>query len=264
VPTVRTGPMIGLIGQLVLLAALAGTAGLGVAGWLAGVAYGVATCALLSRGLDRSGMAGLGPANRVTLFRATLVGGVAALAVESFTRPAPVAVLVALTAVALLLDGVDGWVARRTGSASALGARFDVEIDAFLLLVLSVFVARPIGAWVLAIGAMRYAYVAAGLALPWLQGSLPPRYWGKVVAATQGIVLVVATTGLPPRPLVITALAVSLVMLIESFGRSVGWLWQQRPVESPAEPAGSRHNALRDSQRPFDQRPPQPVGAGIR
>ena len=43
--------------------------------------------------------------------------------------------------VALALDGVDGQVARRTGTVSALGARFDMEVDAFLVLVLSVHVA---------------------------------------------------------------------------------------------------------------------------
>ena len=53
----------------------------------------------------------------------------------------PVATLVLLSSVALALDGVDGWVARRTRTVSALGARFDMEVDAFLVLMLSVHVA---------------------------------------------------------------------------------------------------------------------------
>ena len=59
------------------------------------------------------------------------------------------ATLVVLAAVALVLDGVDGQVARRTGTVSALGARFDMEVDAFLMLVLSVYVASswPRGCW---------------------------------------------------------------------------------------------------------------------
>ena len=75
-----------------------------------------------------------------------------------------VAALVGLAVVALVLDGVDGWVARRTGTVSALGARFDMEVDAFLILVLSVYVAGSVGPWVLAIGAARYAFWAAGAA----------------------------------------------------------------------------------------------------
>ena len=97
-----------------------------------------------------------------------------------------------LTALALVLDAVDGWVARRTRTTAALGAHFDGEVDAFLILVLSVYVARSAGAWVLAIGAARYVFLAAGWPLPWMREPLPPRYWRKVVAATQGIVLTVA------------------------------------------------------------------------
>ena len=40
-PTVRTEAVVGLIGQLVVLAILATTVGLGWAGWLAGVGYGL-------------------------------------------------------------------------------------------------------------------------------------------------------------------------------------------------------------------------------
>ena len=237
-PTVRTGPVIGLIVQVVLLAGLAGTVGLGIAGWLVGIAYGAVTCTVLTRGLRQSGAGELGPADRVTLTRATLVGGVAALTVDSFDRHAPVEVLVILAIVALVLDAVDGQVARRTGTATALGARFDMEVDAFLILVLSVYVTRPMGGWVLTIGAMRYVFVVATWVLPWMRGSLPPRYWRKVVAATQGVVLVFATADVLPRPLMAAALAASLALLIESFGRDVEWLWHHRLVQP-----GHRHGA---------------------
>jgi phosphatidylglycerophosphate synthase len=139
--------------------------------------------------------------------------------------------LVALTVVALLLDGVDGRVARRTGTASRLGARFDEEVDAVLILVLSVYVARSSGAWVLAIGAARYAYVVAGWVLPWLTGSLPPRYWGKVVAVTQGVALTVAAAAVAPPVVTELVLVVALTLLAESFGHSVRWRWGHREVE---------------------------------
>jgi phosphatidylglycerophosphate synthase len=248
VRTVRNGPVIGLIAQVVLLAVLAGTVGLGAAGWLTGTAYGVFVCVALTLGLHRSGAATLGPADRVTLARATLVGGVAALTVDSFGRPVPVVVLVTLTAVALALDGVDGQVARRTGTCSPLGARFDMEVDAFLLLVLSLYAARPVGVWVLAIGAMRYAFVLGIWSLPWMRGTLPPRFWRKVVAATQGVALVAATAGVLPRPLTVAGLAVALTLLVESFGRDVVWLWQHRPVTVPhstVRRGAGRHSTVR-------------------
>ena len=116
-------------------------------------------------------------------------------------RPRRSRLLVALATVALVLDAVDGRVARRTGTASPLGARFDGEVDAFLIVALSVYVARTVGAWVLAIGAARYAFLVAEWLLPWMRAPLPPRYWRKVVAATQGIALTVAAADVLPLAL---------------------------------------------------------------
>jgi phosphatidylglycerophosphate synthase len=228
VRAVHTGPVTGLLAQVLLLATLAGTVGLSGAGWAVGIACGVITNALLSRGLASCRADRLGPADWVTLARATLAGGVAALTADSYGRPAPVTTLVTLTVVALVLDAVDGWVARRTDTESTLGGLFDGEIDAFLILVLSVYVARSAGAWVLAIGAARYVFLAAGWPLPWMRRTLPPRYWRKVVAGTQGVALTIAVPDVLPRFLTNAILAVSLALLAESFGRDVGWLWRRR------------------------------------
>ena len=224
-PAVRWGPVVGALIQVLFLAVLDLTAGLGLSGWAAGVAYTAVLAVALDRGLRRAGVSRLRPADRVTMARAILVGGVTALVADSLSdRPTPVAVLVSMAAVALALDGLDGYVARRTGTASELGARFDMEVDAFLIFVLSVFLVRPYGAWVLAIGGMRYAFVVAGWVLPWMGGRLPPRQWRKVVAATQGIVLTVVAAGVLPDVLAVVAVAAALALLVESFGRDVLWL----------------------------------------
>ena len=161
--------------QLLLLAGLVAAFGLGPVGVLAGVVYAGGLLGLLSAAMQRAGRPALGPADFVTLARALLVGGVTALVAEDLLigwTPGPV--LVALAAVALVLDAVDGKVARHTGTVSPVGARFDMEVDAWLILVLSVYVAGIVGPWVLAIGAMRYAFVAASWALPWLSRWWPP------------------------------------------------------------------------------------------
>ena len=167
------GPLAGLGAQLLLMAALAQTVGLGLAGWVVGAASGLIIDAALARALWRNPAARLGPAGWVTLTRATLAVGVAALTADSFQRDVSVATLVALASVALALDFVDGRVARRTKTASALGASLDGEVDAFLILALSVEVARSAGIWVLAIGAARYLFLAAGLAFDWMRAPLP-------------------------------------------------------------------------------------------
>jgi len=230
---VQAGPVTAFVCTLAGLGALATTVGLNGSAWVVGVACAVGTNAVLVGGLTRQRQHRLGPADWVTMTRAVLVGGVAALTAESFSRSAPVATLVTLSTVAVVLDAVDGWVARRTGTLSALGARFDLEVDALLILVLSVYVAPTIGWWVLAIGAARYLFVAAGWVFPWLHGSLPPRFWCKVVAAIQGVVLTVVAADILPRGLSKAVLAGALILLAESFGRETWGLWCLR--------TGSRH-----------------------
>jgi phosphatidylglycerophosphate synthase len=239
-----------LVAQALLLGGLAVTAGLdgsglGAAGWAVRLACAAVMSLALARGRARWGADRLGPADWVTLGRAALTVGVAALVADSFAEHVPVALLVALASLALVLDAVDGQVARRTGTSSALGGQMDGEVDAFLILALSVYVARGAGAWVLAIGAARYAFLAGGYVLPWLRAPLPPRHWRKVVCATQGIVLTIAAAAVLPQALADAALAVALALLAESFGRDVWWLWgrraeaplRSRPGSAPAAPA---------------------------
>ncbi len=214
--------------QLLVLEALRRVAGLGTTGWLTGCAFAVATWVVLTLALRRSWTPSFGMANRVTLARTILVGGVTALVADSFERRAPVVVLVTLAAVALVLDAVDGQVARRTGTVTPLGARFDMEVDAFLILVLCVHLAMPLGAWVLAIGLMRYVFVAASWLWPWLRGALPHSMARKTVAALQGVVLVVAGAGVLPVASAATAVSGALALLVWSFGRDVAWLWRVR------------------------------------
>jgi phosphatidylglycerophosphate synthase len=254
------GPIVGLAGHLILTVALAATTGISVAGWLAGTAYAVVLAGLLGTGLRRAGMRALGPANAVTLSRATMVGGVTALIVTSFTAPVSQPVLVTLIGVALALDGVDGQVARRTNSTSRLGARFDMEVDAFLILVLSVFVAGTVGWWAIAIGAFRYVFVAASWVWPWLNADLPPRFSRKVVAAVQGVVLVVATAGVLPELLNLAVVAGALASLVWSFGRDVHWLFEQERQRGFA--AARAHLVARRTAAPARPHPlPTPVNA---
>jgi phosphatidylglycerophosphate synthase len=176
------------------------------------------------------------PANLVTSCRLALVVVVAALVADSFVGGSSIGLLVGLAAFALVLDAIDGKVARRTGSVSAFGARFDMEVDALLILVLSICVAHSAGWWVLAIGAARYLFLAAGLVLPWLREPTPPRHWCKVVAAVQGVVLTVAAAAILPTPVITAVLAAALMLLGESFGRQAWWLWRHRVVEPTSPP----------------------------
>jgi len=168
---------------------------------------------------------GLGPANRLTLARAALVLPLAVLPLRAPSLvPGGITQtgywwIVALSALALALDGLDGPLARRTGTESRFGARFDMELDAFLLLALSALVWRSakVGSWVLLIGGLRYFFVLAGRLWPTLQGALPPSRRRNVICAVQGVVLVSCLAPVIPPTLATTFAASALLLLVYSF-----------------------------------------------
>jgi phosphatidylglycerophosphate synthase len=215
-----------MLATAALLGVLSATAGLGAAGWITGLATGLAAGALIAVARTRSDQPSIHPADWVTLTRAILAAGVAGLVADSFTRPLSITALVTVSIVALILDAADGQVARRTGSATPLGARIDGEVDAFLILLLSIAVSQTYGSWVLAIGAVRYVFLLAGWLIPWLAAPLPPRSWRKFVAAVQGIVLTVAVSAVLNRLVGMLVVAAALLLLAESFGHDVIWLYR--------------------------------------
>ena len=168
-----------------------------------------------------------GSANRITLARAALI---CALAGSVAVADEPDWPLWLLAGLAALLDGVDGWVARRTRLSSRFGARFDMEIDALLILVLALLAWRTdrAGPWILAAGAMRYVFVAAAAVWPWLAAPLPPSARRKAVCAVQVVSLLLCLLpGLPPL-LAVTSAALGLLALTASFAIDVSWLWRAR------------------------------------
>lgn len=184
---------------------------------------------LILRGVPESlPGAGLGAANRVTLARLAIALPVAAFAVvPQLPDPSTRWWIVTLATAALALDGVDGWVARRSGTATEFGARFDMETDAALLMALSIVAWRtgPAGIWILGIGLLRYAFLLAGAVEPRLRGELPEdQTRRKTVCVLQGIALPVAVAplGLPRLQVGIAALALGL--LVWSFAVDTAWL----------------------------------------
>ena len=166
-----------------------------------------------------------GAANAVTLAR-----GVLALDLLALLGSPPSAVLawsiVVLALVALVLDGVDGRVARRRGETSAFGARFDMETDALLILVLAALAWSPgkAGAWILLAGALRYLFVAASLALPWLAAPLPPSRRRQTVCVVQIASLILCLVPFVAPPMSATIGFAGLVALLASFAIDVAWL----------------------------------------
>ena len=225
-PAIRLATILGLLATAALLGVVSATAGLGVAGWIAGLATGSAATALLVTARMRSDQPAIFPADWVTLTRALLIAGVAGLVADSFAgrcrsqrwSPCPPSRWSSTRWTGRWRAGpappprwAPASTARSTRSSSCCSASTCPRTTAA-------------GCWL--IGAARYALLLAGWLIPWLAAPLPPRYWGKVVAAVQGIVLTVAASGLLDRLVGMIAVAAALLLLAESFGRNVIWLYR--------------------------------------
>ena len=171
----------------------------------------------------------VGPANLITGSRAVITALIAGALTQSPTR-ALAWTLVVIAIVAAVLDGFDGRAARRHGMSSAFGARFDMEVDAFLILVLAALAWRfeKAGVWVLASGLMRYAFVAAAWLWPWLNAPLPPSRRRQTVCVWQIGVLIgtIAPIIQPPWSAIVAAGA--LAVLTWSFWLDVRYLAAKR------------------------------------
>ncbi len=172
-----------------------------------------------------------GPANRITTLRAALVS-----LVGGFVG-APETAIVATTAAGLALvvtalDGLDGWFARRTAMESVFGARFDMEVDALLILILSLLAwthgKAPI--WVVWSGLLRYIFVAAGWLADWMRRPLPPSRRRQSVCVLQVAALIAVVLPQIRPPLSVRLAAAALGLLVCSFAIDTWWLWRHRPA----------------------------------
>lgn len=170
-----------------------------------------------------------GAANRITLARLALTSVIAGLLGEDGDAVAWTAVGIAMIVTAF--DGVDGWIARRRGTASAFGARLDMETDALLILLLAALAAwlGKAGPWILLAGSLRYGFMAAGYRWLWLRAPLPPSKRRQTACVLQIVTLIVCLTPwLPPSVSGPTA-GLGLAFLCYSFWVDIGYLIRHTP-----------------------------------
>ncbi len=162
-----------------------------------------------------------GAANVVTAIRLALVFALDLLPPADVVPGAGIVLIVFFT-----LDGVDGLLARWTGSASAFGAAFDMETDAFMTAVATLAAVRAdlVGPWVLLVGGLRYAFV---IATHWTRrGPEPPRRWGRWAFSALMTGLIAGL--IVPNPVTTSVLALGAAGVIASFGRSFVWAFTGR------------------------------------
>jgi len=177
-----------------------------------------------------------GYANTVTAIRAAIACFAGSeLLLQGVSAPGETtdAILIALIIFALALDGVDGWLARRFRQQSALGARFDMEVDAFLILLLSAaaLLIGKAGVWVLLIGLMRYVFVLFQQFMPKLNAPLYPSFRRQAICVVQvsALCIILLPVIVPPYSDLIAATA--LLLLTYSFSTDTFFLLRKRKTQ---------------------------------
>jgi phosphatidylglycerophosphate synthase len=195
--------------------------GLAVVGFTIGVA---ASARALHRGYPH---ARLGACNVITLLRLALT---MALLGPLVAGAGPSWPILTVAFVALLLDGADGWFARRHGTASVFGARFDLEVDSALALVLAVGAATAgtVGPAAILLALPRYLFAGGMWLVPWMRADLPPRFSRKTVCVVQLGTLIALQAPILPAIAAAPLVAVALALLAWSFTVDLAWLWRHR------------------------------------
>ncbi|MCA0199776.1 MAG: CDP-alcohol phosphatidyltransferase family protein [Proteobacteria bacterium] len=172
-----------------------------------------------------------GVANALTLTRlviTALLGGLAYEVTLHGLKPIPWIAwsFCAMAVGAIVVDGLDGYSARRQNLASDFGGRFDMEVDALQILLLCVVAValEKAGAWILIGGALRYAYEIAAVFWSALKRPLPPSFRRKLISVVMGSTLAALLAPVITLPFSTILAAVALALLIYSFAVDVIWL----------------------------------------
>lgn len=163
----------------------------------------------------RSARGGLAVANILTIVRLVVV-----VALGAIFAAVPRSMFVALVVSLLVLDGIDGHVARSRGESTSFGATLDMETDALTVMVLTLLLhlRASIGPWVLVAGLWRYAFTFAVAFAPAL-GDVPPSRLYRSICGV--LMLLLAGAFLPWSAVAQASAAIGTGLLSFSFAHSI-------------------------------------------
>jgi CDP-diacylglycerol--glycerol-3-phosphate 3-phosphatidyltransferase len=170
----------------------------------------------------------------VTLSRALLI----AIAAGFMFWRGPVALAALAYALAVLLDDVDGRLARKLNQVTPFGAKLDMDIDAAGVLIATTLgiLYGKLPAWYLAVGLARYLFVLGGVVRRRLGRAsreldrIPLRRW--LAGLSMGFLATSLWPSVPPSVTMKVAVVVggaSLLMFARDF-----WFTSRAPVRSVA------------------------------
>jgi len=216
-----------LIGAIVAIASASLLVGFQSSALLAVLAFYISGSLLIIQ-LFRRGFphSQLGLGNLITVGRFVLVSALFSV-VFGLVNPW---LVIFLAVLALVLDGFDGFFARRAVKVSEFGARLDMEVDSALaaVLALSLWSSGLVGIEILLLAIPRYLFAFAANFFPWMTSPLPYSLARRVISVIQIASLIGLHAPFLPQVLITPVALIVIGLLIWSFGKDITWLWRNR------------------------------------
>ena len=135
-----------------------------------------------------------------------------------------------LAIISLLLDGLDGFIARKYNQVTKYGEVIDQEADNFLIFVMSIslYLNKEIGLYVFLIPAFRYIFIFFMTRYSWLNNTLPDSQLRKVVCVSIILIMIISQDSYFTNDVVIFLVLLSLFIITFSFSRDIIWLYRNK------------------------------------
>ena len=144
---------------------------------------------------------------------------------NNYTNILPILFFISLT-----LDGLDGYLARFLNQTSKFGARFDLETDTLLLLVLSfsLYINMNANLSVFLIPLYRYVFFILQIKFKWLEFSLPKSIRRSFICFFVTFLLIICHLPYLTAYLIGTLINFSILLITFSFLEDIIWLYRNK------------------------------------
>ncbi len=157
----------------------------------------------------------ISPANFITLLRLNFLF----LLLHTHDRLSG-EILAVIALIIVLLDGLDGFLARKFNSISDFGAYFDMETDAFYVyaIICIHYTQGKVGLWLMFIAILRYLYFLLLLLFKPQKQKESRDYFAQIIAVILMLSLIIPF--ISPSAIYLPVLIISSFLVLWSFGKS--------------------------------------------
>ena len=139
-------------------------------------------------------------------------------------------IFIFLAFIALILDGADGFIARKYKESNSFGIAFDQEADNLMLLILSlsIYLNKNINIIIFLIPIYRYIFILFMYRFLWLKRELPKSFLRKFICIFTSILLIISHISYLDEYIVINIVFFALFIITFSFAKDIIWLYRKK------------------------------------